>query len=343
MIPYVRSRAPLRLGLGGGGTDVSTYIDSFGGCVLNATIDKYAYTSIGFLQDKKLQFRALDLEKSLSLSVDDDLNALTDLELHREVYNVVMDEFNDGRRLPLCVSTFCDAEAGSGLGSSSTLVVSMLQAYMELLNIPLDLYRIAEIAYQIERVNCGMNGGKQDQYSDTFGGFNFMEFHRGQKTIVNPLRLSARTICELEASLILCYTGISRDSSKIIEDQTKNITDDSGNSLAAMHKVKEQATIMKDCLLTNDFAGLSQAMREGWDNKKKSSKSVSNEYIDSIYEQALQAGATSGKISGAGGGGYLFLLAPIENRVTVSKTLKELGLPTINCHFVKQGACSWRM
>ena len=339
----IRSRAPLRLGLAGGGTDVSPYSDKYGGNVLNGTIDRYAYTTISLSSDNKTCFKALDLQKQKQIDLNKSIVCDGVLDLHTELYNVIMSEYNNNNYIPITVSTFCDAEAGSGLGSSSTLVVSMIQAYIELLNLPLDYYSIARLAYKVERLNCGLQGGKQDQYSATFGGFNFMEFYGDDKTIINPLRLHQRIISELEASLILCNTGISRDSSKIIIDQSRNLEKKSTKSLEAMHQIKEQALFMKECLLTGDMDGFVTAMQKGWESKKISSTAVSNKMINEVYDSAISAGARSGKISGAGGGGYLMLFTPPENRMEVIRAVTKKGLKVSNCHFVPEGSYSWRM
>ena len=338
----IRSRAPLRLGLAGGGTDVSPYPETYGGYVLNGTIDRYAYTSICLSDDENTYFDALDIQRSKKVSTKLDIVRDGNLDLHTELYDVIMKEFNNGNYIPLKVSTFCDAEAGSGLGSSSTLVVSMIQAYVELLNLPLDYYSIADLAYRVERLNCNLHGGKQDQYSATFGGFNFMEFYGDNKTIINPLRLHKRVITELESSLILVYTGISRDSSKIIKDQSESLSKKSNKSLEAMHEIKNHALSMKECLLTGNMYGFVESMKKGWENKKKSSSSITNETINNIYQTAIDAGALSGKISGAGGGGYLMLYTPVCNRMEVIRAINEKGMRIINCHFVSGGAYSWK-
>lgn len=339
----IRSRAPLRLGLAGGGTDVSPYPEMFGGYVLNGTIDRYAYTTITMSDDGYTYFEALDIEESKKVPITEKISRDGILDLHTELYDVIMKEFNGGKNIGIKLSTFCDAEAGSGLGSSSTIVVCMIQAYVELLNLPLDYYSIANLAYRVERINCGLQGGKQDQYSATFGGFNFMEFNEDNKTIINPLRLHRRIISELEASLILCYTGISRDSSKIIKDQSENMKKESSKSLEAMHNIKNQALCMKECLLTGDMNGFVDSMQKGWENKKKSASSITNQTINKVYQVAIDAGAVSGKISGAGGGGYLMLFTPVSSRMNVIRAVNSMGMTVSNCHFVSEGAHSWKI
>lgn len=338
-----RARAPLRLGLAGGGTDVSPYCDIHGGYVLNAAIDRYAYAVIKTLDEPIVRFVATDqqVEKVRLAEVPLPLNG--QLDLHKAVYNHVIQNFNGGRSIPLELSTFCDAPVGSGLGSSSTLVVAMIRAFAELLNLPLDDYTIAHMAHQIERVDCGLQGGRQDQYSATFGGFNFMEFYADERAVINPLRIKNWIICELESSLVLYFTGVSRESAHIIADQSSNVKSGAADALEAMHGIKHEALAMKECLLRGDFEGLVQSMRLGWENKKRSAKTVSNPHIDAIYDAAIGAGALAGKVSGAGGGGFMWFFVPTEKRMDVTRTLNGFGGQVSNCHFTKHGTQAWRI
>jgi D-glycero-alpha-D-manno-heptose-7-phosphate kinase len=342
-IVIVRSRAPLRLGLAGGGTDVSPYCDVHGGYVLNATIDRYAYAVITQLKEPLVKFVATDQQVEVESSASECLALSGPASLHKAVYNFVVKKFNGGQAIPLELRTFCDAPAGSGLGSSSTLVVAMLRAFSELLNLPLDDHTIAHIAYQVERVDCGLQGGRQDQYSATFGGFNFMEFYENERAIINPLRIKNWIICELEASLVLYFTGVSRESAKIIADQSKNVTSGSVDALEAMHGIKREALVMKECLLRGDFNGMVESMRQGWENKKRSAKTVSNPHIDTVYDAAINAGALAGKVSGAGGGGFMWFFVPADKRMNVIRTLNSFGGQVSNCHFTKHGSQAWRV
>lgn len=342
-MPIFRARAPLRLGLAGGGTDVSPYCDTHGGYVLNATIDRYAYAVIKTLDEPVVRFVATDQQSEKVRAVDEPLLLNGRLDLHKAVYNHMVQHFNGGRPIPLELSTFCDAPAGSGLGSSSTLVVVMIRAFAELLNLPLDDYTIAHLAYKIERVDCGLQGGRQDQYSATFGGFNFMEFYAEERAIINPLRVKNWIICELEASLVLFFTGVSRESAHIIADQSSNVKSGSVDALEAMHGIKREALVMKECLLRGDFAGLVESMRLGWENKKRSAKTVSNPHIDEIYDVAIRAGALAGKVSGAGGGGFMLFFVPTEKRMDVIRALGQFDGLVSNCHFTKHGTQAWRV
>lgn len=339
----VRTRAPLRLGLAGGGTDVSPYCDVHGGYVLNATIDRYAYAVIKTLDTQEIRLLATDQQEEMTQAIGELLILNGKLNLHKAVYNHMVQHYNGGKPIALELSTFCDAPMGSGLGASSTLVVAMIRAFVELLNLPLDDYTIAHLAYKIERLDCGLQGGRQDQYSATFGGFNFMEFYEKDRVIINPLRIKNWIICELEASLILFFTGVSRESARIIADQSSNVQTGAPNALEAMHGIKQEAVSMKECLLRADFDGFVDSMRHGWENKKRSAKTVSNPYIDEIYDASIKAGALAGKVSGAGGGGFMLFFVPTEQRMNVIRTLNKFNGQISNCHFTKQGTQAWRI
>jgi D-glycero-alpha-D-manno-heptose-7-phosphate kinase len=339
----VRARAPLRLGLAGGGTDVAPYCDIHGGYVLNATIDRYAYAVIKSLDEPFVRFVATDQKTEKVKAIDEPLTLNDKPDLHMAVYNEMIQRYNNGIPIPLELSTFCDAPAGSGLGSSSTLVVVMIRAFAELFNLPLDDYAIAHLAYRIERVDCGLQGGRQDQYSATFGGFNFMEFYADERVVINPLRIKNWIICELEASLLLFYTGVSRQSARIIADQSNNIKAGSADALEAMHGIKREALVMKECLLRGDFKGIVDSMRQGWVSKKYSAKTVSTPHIEEIYSAAIGAGALAGKVSGAGGGGFMMFFVPPEKRMDVVRALNRFEGQVSNCHFTKYGTQAWRI
>lgn len=338
----IRSRAPLRLGLGGGGTDVSPYCDLFGGLVLNAAINKYAYTTIKSADNNKVKFIASDQNKMVEYAAVADLPRDGVLDLHLGVYNRIIKQFNHGKPIALTMSTHSDAPPGSGLGSSSTLVVAMVKAFVEMLNLPLGEYEIAHLAYEIERIDLGLNGGRQDQYAAAFGGFNFMEFYANDRVIVNPLRIKNWILCELEASLLLFYTGVSRDSASIIDEQTKNVKNNNEKSIEAMHELRQEATAMKESILKGDFKGFAESLDMSWESKKKMAHNISNSHIETIYELAKKAGARAGKISGAGGGGFMMFYVDPSRRVEVTQALNGEG-KVFDCHFTKHGSQAWRI
>ena len=225
----VRSKAPFRIGLAGGGTDVSPYVDEFGGAILNATLELFAHTTIIERNDGKIVFRSEDNNTTLTYDSSEELPIDGQLDLQKGIYNRIVKQFH-GKALSFEMITSMDVPSGSGLGTSSTLVVSIIGAFKEWLKLPLGEYDIAQLAYQIERVDLQMAGGQQDQYAATFGGFNFMEFHGSEKVIVNPLRIHTKLRNELQFNLILYYTKTSRESSKIIINQANSIKNHESSS-----------------------------------------------------------------------------------------------------------------
>lgn len=338
----IRSKAPLRIGLAGGGTDVSPYSDIYGGCILNATTSLYAYTDIipnnsntirFFLQDKSEKYEYKS-EKSLPINGE--------IDLIKAIYNRIIKEFNL-ESLSFDLHTYVDAPPGSGLGTSSTLVVSIIGAFTEWLSLPLGEYDIANLAYSIEREDLKLEGGKQDQYAATFGGFNFMEFYSDNKVIVNPLRVKSRTLNELSRNIVLYYTETSRQSSDIIKMQQENVKNKNSKSLEAMHKIKEQAILMKEALLRNDLDEIGRILNIGWEYKKNMAKGISTKLFEDVYNSAINAGAIGGKISGAGGGGYIFFYCPENTRYNVIQALSKFGGKVRRFEFTKSGLETWKI
>jgi D-glycero-alpha-D-manno-heptose-7-phosphate kinase len=336
----IRSKAPLRLGLAGGGTDVSPYSELFGGAILNATINLYAYSTIEPLTNGKIEFVIDGTDQKISFDSASELPITKEFELFIGVYNRVVKQFKTGP-LSFRLTSYIEAPQGSGLGTSSTLVVSMLGAFVEWFKLPLGQYDIAHLAYEIERIDLGMSGGKQDQYAATFGGFNYMEFFGDDKVIVNPLQLKSEVLNELEMNLLLYFTDTQRLSAKIINEQVKNVNEKNEKSVEAMHNLKEQAHQMKDGLLKGELDKIGEVLRFGWHNKKLMATSISNDLIDRIYETAIKNGATGGKISGAGGGGFMFFYCPGNTKIKVAKAIEALGGKMHSFHFTSDGLKTW--
>lgn len=338
----IRSKAPLRLGLAGGGSDVSPYSDIYGGLILNATIDLYAYCTITTLDGNEIETRAADLDQGFTYPVSDELPINGNLDLIKGVYNRVVKEYKlktGGFR----IVTYSDAPPGSGLGSSSTMVVAILKAFTEWFNLPLGEYDIAHLAYEIERVDLQLTGGKQDQYAATFGGFNFMEFLKEDKVIVNPLRIKRWIIDELESSMLLFYTGASRSSASIIQEQQKNTSQGNTTAIDAMHLIKQSSIDMKEALLKGDIASYAKILGSSWENKKKMAHSITNSSIDEVYDAAIAAGAIAGKVSGAGGGGFMMFVVNPEKKVEVTNALKQFEGVVIPFHFSEGGCHGWKI
>ncbi len=335
-----RSKAPLRIGLAGGGTDVSPYSDTYGGAILNATISLSANASIEILDAPIIIVEALDRKEEQRFGWAASLPVDGQLDLLKGVYNRIQKEYPftvTGLRL----STYVDAPAGSGLGTSSTLVVAVLGAFVEMLKLPLGDYDIAHLAYSIEREDLQLAGGKQDQYAATFGGVNFMEFYDNDKVIVNPLRIRPEYMHELGNNLVLYFTATSRESAAIIKEQVKNVNDKNEKSIDAMHQLKEQSKMMKEALLKGRLNEFGEILDFGFQQKRKMAHNISNSGIEAIYEAAKKAGATGGKISGAGGGGFMIFYCPGNSRYTVIETLKTFGGEVKNYSFTKYGLTTW--
>lgn len=338
-----RSKAPLRIGLAGGGTDVSPYSDLYGGAILNATLSLYAHATIEPLDDHWIFLQGIDRQETLSFEDGARMESLPidgKLDLLKGVYNRIRRDYGwTGKGFRL--STFVDAPAGSGLGTSSTLVVAIIGAFSEMLRLPLGEYDMAHLAYDIERKDLKMAGGRQDQYAATFGGVNYMEFYKEDRVIVNPLRVKQQYLFELENNLLLYYTATSRESARIIEVQSSNVVNKKESSIEAMHQLKNQAQLMKEALLKGRIHEIGDILDFGFRQKQQMAEGITNAYIDNIYEQAKKAGATGGKISGAGGGGFMTFYCPGISKYRVMEVLAGLGGRCQPYSFTGHGLTTW--
>ncbi len=335
-----RSKAPLRIGLAGGGTDVSPYSDLYGGAILNVTISLSAHATLEHTVDQCITLQAFDREETYRYPLSNELPIDGQLDLLKGVYNRVQKDYPFATQ-GLRISTFVDAPAGSGLGTSSTLVVAILGAFVEMLKLPLGDYDIANYAYEIERNDLKLAGGKQDQYAATFGGVNFMEFFADNKVIVNPLRIRQEYLHELENNLLLFYTATSRESATIIKEQQKNVNQNNEKSIVAMHKLKEQAQQMKEALLRGKLHEIGEILDYGFEQKRKMAANISNSHIEELYDIAKRAGASGGKISGAGGGGFMIFYCPANTRYQVIDSLSKQSGIIRPYSFTKHGLVSW--
>ena len=338
----IRSKAPLRLGLAGGGSDVSPYSDIYGGLILNATINLYVYCTIEERKDGIIQIFAPDIEENQTYKSTDKLPLNGNLDLHKGVYNRIVKDYNLPS-LSFSIITYSDVPPGSGLGSSSAMVVAILKAFTEWLSLPLGEYDIARLAYEIERHDLKLNGGKQDQYAATFGGFNFMEFFKDEKVIVNPLRIKHWIIDELESHMILFFTGASRSSAKIIDEQIKNTFEGNTGAIDAMHRIKQSSIEMKEAILKGDILHFANILGRAWEDKKKMANSITNEKIDQIFQIALTAGAITGKVTGAGGGGFIMFVVDPVKRIGVINALRKLDGKVIDFQFTSGGCHGWKI
>jgi D-glycero-alpha-D-manno-heptose-7-phosphate kinase len=342
----IRARVPLRLGLAGGGTDLSPYCDTYSGAVLNTTIDRYAYAFIEPSDDGMLHFVAPDIDLKETFPPHLAVLGQARLLLHAGVLTRMMTEFNGGKVVPMRITSYVDAPAGSGLGSSSALVVALVEAFTALLAAPLGPYDVARIAYEIERVELFLAGGKQDQYAATFGGTNFIEFHAADRVIVNPLRIARSVLNELEASMVVCFTGVSRRSGEIIVEQQRRMSALAGHPPAAdvidsLHQLKHDAQDMKEALLRGEIPRMASIMNRSWEAKQRTASGISTDRIEELRLMAFASGAIGGKVSGAGGGGFMMFIMPPHQRIAIVRTLNAAGGNAGGVHLTDHGAESW--
>lgn len=336
----IRSQTPLRLGLAGGGTDINLYCDKYTGYVLNATISLYIHCTLIPRDDNTIIFDSPDTNSYAKYDSKSHLENDGNLDIFKAVYNRIVKDFTY-KPLSFSLHTYSDVPSGSGLGGSSTLVVGIIQAFTEWLNLPLGEYDIAKLAYEIEREDLGIVGGAQDQYAATFGGFNFMEFYDNKRVIVNPLRIKNWIASELESRVVLYFTNITREA-KDIEEHKKGKLGDS-KSLEAMHAIKQDAVAMKEALFRADFDTIAQILGKSWKSKKIISDIVSNDELDRIYNLAMENGAYSGKTSGAGAGGFMFFLVDPIKKYNLIKILNQQSGYVQDFSFTKEGTKSWKL
>mgnify|MGYP003133798614 CR=1 FL=1 len=338
----VFAKAPLRMALAGGGTDLHPYYTKYGGFVLNATIDQYAYCKIE--PAKKWIFKSVDLGTEeirdfYSLDFMQYAYVNTSLKLLINTYQYLTHKLD---REPVKVTTYVEAPPGSGLGSSSALVVALVSAIAEYYNIPMGEYDVAETAVHIEREICNLPGGKQDQFAAAFGGFNYIEFLEDGRSIVNPLRLNYKTQNMMELNTVLYYVGKPRKDSRVIETTAKNLSDNE-KVINATHKIKEACIEYKRGLLRGDFKRISELMETYWKMKLETNENVASPELIDTYDYALSNGATAAKISGAGGGGHMVLFTEFEKRHQLITALKERKMGrVVPFKFVKHGVDVWR-
>ena len=331
-----RAKAPLRVSFAGGGTDVPPFPEREGGLVLNATINRYAYGMLRPRDDRQIRIESVDF----GLYVDCDAEQPLIFDGKLDLVKAAIGKVGNGNGKGFDLFLHSGAPPGSGLGSSSTLVVTIVGLLKEFHRLPLTDYEIADLAYVIERVEARIGGGLQDQYAATFGGFNFTEF-LGDRVIVNPLRIKADVINELEHNMLLCYTGGTRRSDQIIEDQTARFEQKDENTLAGLRLQKEFAVEMKNALLRGKPNTFGELLHNAWEAKKKMSPKISNPFIEELYEEARKHGALGGKVTGAGGGGYMLLYCLFDSKHRVVDALTKMGATATDFAFEPDGLETW--
>jgi D-glycero-alpha-D-manno-heptose-7-phosphate kinase len=331
---HFRARAPLRLSFCGGGTDVSPYPEEHGGMVLSATINQYAYASLRPRRDTRLTLASLDYDVVARYDHPRRMRFDGNLDLIKAAIKALRVK----RGADLWVHS--DAPPGSGLGSSSTLVVALIGVISAWQKRPLSGYEAAELAYRIERIDMGLSGGRQDQYAAAFGGFNFIEFLR-DSTVVTPLRIRTDVLNELEYRLLLCYMGQTRSSAKIIDRQTASYKAGKKAVVQALNRLKLETLEMKKALLLGEVDAIGELLHEAWENKKKLDPDISNGHVDRLYQLARREGAIGGKMPGAGGGGYFLLLTRFDRKHRVAAALEKHGGQVVPFQFERRGLLAW--
>lgn len=332
----VRAKAPLRISFAGGGTDVSPFPETEGGAVLSTTIDHFAYGSLSPRPDDQVSVESVDFGLSLDFPVTEDPVLDGKLDLVKAAIKRVRRDDLGGYDLVLRSNT----PPGSGLGSSSTMMVALVGLLHEFCGLSLDQYEIAHLAYQIEREDLNILGGLQDHYAATFGGFNFIEF--GERVIVNPLRVRDSIVNELEVNLLLCFTGVTRQSAHIIADQTNRVTGEETSTLEGLRAQKELAVAMKSALLRGKLDEFGELLGHAWLEKKKLSPMIATPRIEEAFEIARRNGALSGKVTGAGGGGYILFYCDFKRKHRVADALERIGVTATDFSFEPRGLTTWR-
>jgi D-glycero-alpha-D-manno-heptose-7-phosphate kinase len=334
----IRAKAPLRISFAGGGTDVPPFPAQEGGLVLNATINRYAYGTLRPRDDDNIQINSHDYGLSAEFSAHE--SPVFDGRLDLAKAAIRRFAGREARGFDLLLHS--NAPPGSGLGSSSAMMVALIGVLTEFRNVPVTDYELAELAHSIEREELGIKGGRQDQYAAAFGGFNFIELS-GDRVIVNPLRLAPDVMLELEHNLLLCYTGTTRQGDHIIEDQTARFEQRNEDAVAGLRAQKELAVEMKNALLQRRLRDFGDLLHTAWQAKKRMSTRISNPRIDELYDEARRAGAIGGKVTGAGGGGYVLFYCRYDRKHDVAKRLIELDASVDEFAFEPSGLRTWRV
>jgi len=332
----IRAKSPLRISFVGGGTDLPHYYEQHGGAVLSSTINRYAYVTLYPRQDREIRIRSLDLGYTVKYNVDE--GPIYDGVL--DLAKAAIQRLGAERGMELDVRS--DAPAGSGLGGSSALTAAVIGAVAVYAGTLLNSYELAELNYTIEREDLGIAGGKQDQYATTFGGFNLIEFHK-DRVLVNPLRIDRDILNDLEAHLLLCYTGRVRADLGLIDRQVRFYHEGRQTTLEGMARLHQMVYEMKEALLTGRLDRFGEMLEEAYCNKKRMNPHVAEgTMVDALYETAREHGAIGGKLCGAGGGGYLLLYCETGRQSEVRHALEAMGGQFTDFAFDGFGLQTWR-
>lgn len=334
----IRAKAPLRISFAGGTTDMPSYYMQHGGAVLVSTINRYAFVTLSPRNDAHIQIQSLDFDFNVKYRIDEEPIFDGVLDLAKAAVRRLSSQANHAG-LDLYLQS--DAPAGSGLGGSASLATAILGALADYINIRLDRYEMAELAYAIERLDLGISGGKQDQFAAVFGGFNLLEFSK-EGVVVTPLRIHTEILNDLEYHLMLCYTGKTRLSAGLIDRQEQFYRDGRHETLEGLRALHQLAYDMKAALLRGRLQDFAAMLDFAWTSKVKVSPGITDSRIDEMYAEARKGGALGGKLLGAGGGGYLLLFCEGSQKRTVREKLEALGGQFADFSFVEEGLQVWQ-
>ena len=325
------ARAPVRISLAGGGTDLPAYYEKFGGAVVSTAIDKYFYVVLNVTEDDSLQISSSDYRTFYRHDGEEPVLWDGDLRLPRAILN------HFGIKSGLSMFLASEIPPGTGLGSSSSVAVAIIKAVGTAMGNTMSKHQLAEIACHIEIEKLGEPIGKQDQHAAAFGGLNWMEFTR-EEVLVEPLNVSPDVRMALEHNLLSFFTGSSRNASEILQRQTRNSKRQEASVIEALHRVKAMAYEVRQALEQGDLRTFGALLDENWAQKKRFASGITNPRIDQAYETAKDAGALGGKISGAGGGGFLLLYCEPDKQESVTRALDRHGFKRMDYRFDHTGA-----
>jgi len=326
-------RSPVRISLGGGGTDLPAYYEQFGGSVLSAAINKYFYTILTARSDDRIQIISSDLR------VFDTWHDIANTKLRGsplEIPLAVLKEMNCDVAVDLFLAS--EIPPGTGLGSSASVCVNILKTLSSYLQRPISKYDLAERSFHIARHLLGKPVGKQDEYAAAFGGLNFISFHPDGGTLVEPIDLNPAVLTELQRNLMLFFTGSAHHSWTILQDQEASARNETGSALDALHEVKALGIRMRSALQKGDLREIGTLLHEGWQAKRRISTKISTPHIDELYALARKHGALGGKITGAGGGGFLLLYCEPDLQSDVRAAKRRHDIQEMTFGFDMQGA-----
>ncbi len=326
-------RTPVRISFAGGGTDLPSYYQRFGGAVLSTAINKHFYTILQKRSDGKVQVISSDLRV---VETWEDIERMSVKGTELEIPLSVMKELGCAVSVNLFLAS--EIPPGTGLGSSASVCVNVLKTLSTYLGVPISKYQLAERAFRIAREVLGKPVGKQDEYAATFGGMNLIHFHADESVTVDPLDLEPKLVRELQSNLMLFFTGAAHHSWTILREQEQSTTSRSGMAVDSLHEIRRLADTMAASLRAGDLEQFGGLLHEGWEAKKRVSKKISTQEIDAMYAVARENGAIGGKITGAGGGGFLLLYCPRERQQDVRERLSEMGAREMGFEFDFHGA-----